>query len=349
MYESLFNDRLQNLTTPQFSKDEYGGVNKKYKFKCNKCSSEFLDSLDDGNIPLCPLCFPKSQSQKFEFEIYKYIKEIYNNSVILHDKTILNKLELDIYIPDKKIAIECNGNYFHSEISGCKTKKYHLNKTELCEKQGIQLIHIFEDEWVFKRSIVESRIKKLIINEKNKIYARNCIIKEISYNEKSNFLNEYHIQGNDVSQYYIGCFYKNELISVMTFSRCRFIKDNQIELTRFCSSKNVIGSFGKLLKYFIKNYKPKKIISYADRRFSIGNVYETLNFKKIGNTPPNYFYIFRKSYLKRMHRFNFKKSSLHKKLSLYNKNISEWDNMKLNGYDRIWDCGSIKYELNIND
>ena len=168
----------------------------------------------------------------------------------------------------------------------------------------------------------------------------------------------YHIQGICQSSIQLGAYYNNNLVSVMTFGKQRRImgfknnnnnNNNNYELLRFATSQNVVGIGGKLLSYFIKNYDPKKIISYADKRWthSTNNVYEKIGFKKINNGTPNYWYIHKKNFQRRYHRFSFRKTELNKKLQTFDPTLTEWENMQLNGYDRIWDCGSLKYEWGI--
>jgi len=121
-------------------------------------------------------------------------------------------------------------------------------------------------------------------------------------------------------------------------------KSNIWEMYRFCSNNgiSITGGASKLFKYFIKNYSPESIISYADKRWSIGNLYIKMGFNKVSESFPNYFYV--QNYYKRYHRFNFRKNVLVKKLKIFDPNLSEWENMKNNGWDRIWDCGTIKFE-----
>jgi len=267
----------------------------------------------------------------------------------------IGNIELDIYIPDKKIAIECNGLYWHSELQG-KDKSYHLNKTEKCESSGIRLIHIFDDEWNNKKEIIKNKLLHILgMNNIKRIYARECAIKELLLNEKDNFLVENHIQGKDKSNIYIGLYKDGELVSVMTFSNKRISLGNKIknkseyELIRFASKYNVIGGASKLFNYFIKKYNPKSVISYADRRFTVigNNVYEKLGFSFVSYTKPNYFYT--NDYNKRLHRFNFTKSRIITKFN-GNPQLTEWENMQTLGYDRIWDCGHLKYEwINLFD
>ena len=249
-----------------------------------------------------------------------------------------------------KIAFEINGLYWHSENSGGINKNYHLNKTKSCSFYGISLIHIFENEWIHKTEIVKSIIKTLLrTNTIVKINARECKIKEVTESDKNTFLNQNHLQGEDKSTIKLGLYNKNDLVSIMTFRKSsRFDKTSDWELVRFCNLINTIvnGGASKLLKHFIKHYNPKNIVSYSDRRYFTGKIYETLGFNFVSHTPPNYHYLIN-NYKDIRHRMSFQKHKLEKLLKIYNPSLSEWENMKNNGYDRIWDCGHGKYFLKI--
>jgi len=192
----------------------------------------------------------------------------------------------------------------------------------------------------------------LNVSDATIIHARKCTIKEIDTKTKNKFLDKFHLQGADRSKIKLGAFYEEQLISVMTFSKGSIAKggktkDNEYELNRFCSDYNfrITGISSRLFKHFIRNYSPKKIYTYADKRWSDGNLYDNLNFKFVHSTDPNYWYMVKDgSFFIRKHRFNFRKSELENKLKNFNPDISEWKNMQINGFDRIWDCGNIKYE-----
>jgi very-short-patch-repair endonuclease len=344
VYDRISSD---NRFSPKFSFNEYSGINNKYEFSCNKCSLEFEYNVNNGKYPMCPKCDTKDNT--FEIEIEEFIKTIYDGKIHLHNRTILGKKELDFYLPEINVAIEFNGNYWHSEYTGGKHKKYHLDKTEQCEKSGIQLIHIFEDEWLLNKEIVKSKLRSILKCNKNSVYARNCIVKEIKSKQKNEFLEKNHIQGKDRCKIKLGLFHEDELISVMTFGDLRISlgnkpQQNHYELIRFSSSIRCIGGASKLFKYFTKNYKPKQIISYADRRFSIGNLYNVLGFNLVSKTEPNYWYFHLNSKVnKRHHRSSFQKHKLPKLLNTFDPKLTEWQNMKLNGYDRVWDCGNLKF------
>lgn len=267
-----------------------------------------------------------------------------NLDIIENSKKIISPFELDIFIPEKNIAIEYNGLYWHSEEK--KEKNYHLKKTLLCEEKGIFLIHIFEDEWLFKREIVESRIKQILgLNNGIKINARDCEIKEIDNHTKNIFLEKFHILGKDKSTVInLGAFYKNNLISVMTFSHGNIAKGSKrkeeiFELNRFCSDYNYLvrGIAGKLLSHFKNNYIWKEIFSYCDRRWSSGDLYKKLGFETDGKIRLNYWY---SEGVNRIHRFSMrKKKDEPKDIPEYILRLSE-------GYIRIWDCGNLKFNIN---
>ena len=294
------------------------------------------DHLKGSNCPKCAKSFLKKS--KPETELSNYIESLLSDSVVdFNNISILNGLELDIVANDN-LAIEFNGNYWHSELQG-KDKNYHLNKTKKCEDQNIQLLHIFEDEWIEKSTIWKSIINSKL-NKSNKIYARKCRIEEVIPKDKNKFLNYNHLQGRDRSNVNLGLYYEDELVSIMTFCKSRFNKQYEWELSRFASKLNttVVGGASKLLSAFKKTYNPNSIITYANRRYSNGNLYKQLGFTFSHYSNPNYFY--RKNTITRYSRHQFQKHKLKDKLDIFDSKLSEWENMKLNGYDRIWDCGN---------
>lgn len=277
-----------------------------------------------------------------EQEIFSFIQANYNGKIVCRDRSIIYPLELDIYIPDLNIGIEYNGIYWHSENNG-KDRKYHLNKFNQCRDKGVRLIQIYDIEWSNKTDIVKSRLLHSL-NQSNRIFARKCNIVEVSQKQKRQFLNENHIQGDCSSNINIGLEYNNTLYSIMTFSSHRFGNSIQFELIRFASILNhsVIGGANKLFKHFVKTYHPTSIISYCDLRWGLGNVYNQLGMIQQQNTPPNYFY-FKPNDTQLRSRQQFQKHKLINKLPHFDPTLSEWENMKFNGYYRIWNCGNAKF------
>jgi len=294
-------------------------------------------------------------------KLEEFIKENVNIKFIENNRKILNGKEIDLIDEKNKIGIEINGNIFHTELFGGKDKNYHLNKTELALKEGYDLIHIFSDELLNNPTLIINKINHILnLNESTKIHARKCIISEnIAKNDKSIFLNENHIQGNDKSKISIVAHYNDEIVGIMTFDNKRYMnKSNNhnntvYELARFTIKNEYVitGIASRLLSYFIKTYEPTKIISFADRRWtpnSNNNLYSKLGFELTKTLKPDYWYFNPKySRDKRFHKFGFGKNSIKKKFpSHYNENKTEWEMMQELGFDRIWDCGKFKYELN---
>ena len=296
------------------------------------------------DIELCPILNPilvVDGTSDIEKDILLYIQSIYSGEIIENDRTVLNGKELDIYIPDKKLAIEFNGLYWHSEMY--KDKMYHQNKVMECSKKDINLIHIWEDDWFEKREIIKDIIKtKLGLN--NKIFARKCEIKDVSSIDAKKFIDEYHIQGNINAKIRIGLYYNNELVEIATFGKLRNImhskgSDDQYELYRLCSKGGytIVGGFSKLIKYFIDKYNPEQIITYASLDISNGGVYNKI-FEQQKITSPGYYWT-KNGY--KYHRSNFTK---HKLVDMgYDKNKTEDEIMHELGYYKLYDSGNIKF------
>lgn len=342
------------LLLDEYSVNKDGNTSLPYNFKCLKCNNIFTSTvMGSGKIPICRKCFPLVKNSKLE----EYIRDFLNNNNINHldnNRKLLNGKEIDLLIPNINLGFEINGNYYHSEIGGEKDRNYHLNKSKLAYDKDIKLIHIFEDELLYKKDIVLSRLSNLLNLNSNKIFGRKCQIKEVPKKEAIEFLTKNHIQGTSIDKIRLGLFYNDELVSLMTFGGLRKVLGSSYiegswELIRFCNKLNtsVIGGFSKIIKYFIKTYNPSNLITYADIRWSgldkLNNVYAKNGFTHISNTPPNYWYLKVGEYNHRFHRFNFRKDVLVKEG--FDTKLTEFEIMKLKGYDRIWDCGNMKFEL----
>ena len=273
----------------------------------------------------------KPNNSSVEKEVREYINQYYKT---IDNKKYLDGKEIDIYIPELNIGIEFNGDYWHNEY--CKEVNYHQNKSLLAEEKNIFLYHIFEYEWETKREQIINQLNNLLGVNQEKIYARCCIIKEVSNEEKNVFLKINHLQGNDVSSIKLGLYYNSELVSIMTFVKPRFYKKYQYELSRFCSKAgcNVIGGASKLWCYFISTYNPTSVISYSNIAHTRGKLYEKLGFKLQNISEPNY--VWCKSG-KILTRYQCQK---HKLLEQGYTGNSESDIMHNLGYYRIFDCGN---------
>lgn len=290
---------------------------------------------------ICLNCNPIDiKSSSFEIEIGIFLDSL-NINFEKRNRSILDGLELDYFLPEYNLAIECNGLYWHNELF--KSKKYHINKTIKCRSKSIDLLHIWEDDWKYKKDIIKSIIKNKLNITDDKIWSRKCIIRDVSTNEYRKFLEENHIQGYSSSTYNIGLYYNDELVSLMTFGWRRTNNKREYELIRFCNKINysVIGSASKLFKYFLNNNNNNNnefISSYSDISLFTGGIYDILGFKMVGLSEPNYFWIV--DGIKR-HRYNFSKRKLVKEG--YDINKTEVEIMNDRGYWRIFSTGQEKW------
>lgn len=345
-YESFANKvKLVHEGNLDVTKFEYKGSQVKGIVICKKHNYEFINTpnglLQGIGCPKCGNSISKGEGEVEEF--LKSFTEVTRRS----RKIIDNNREIDIFLPEYNVGVEYNGLYWHSDVF--LENNYHLNKTKSMEDQGYKLIHIFEDEWLNNKDIIKSRLKNIIGVTDNKIFARKTEIREISSKISSKFLKENHLQGSVNSSVKIGLYYEDKLVSVATFGKLRKSmgsksKEGVYELYRFCNklNTNVVGGASKLLKYFIKEYSPKEIISYADRRWSNGDLYTKIGFELVSKTRPNYFYT---RGVVRENRFSYRKDIL--VAEGFDENKTEREIMKERGYNRIYDCGTLKFSYKI--
>lgn len=293
-------------------------------------------------------------------EIDPEIRIIQNSRTIVDD----NHTELDLYLPDYKFAIECDPTCTHNSSvadpwgGDPKPRSYHKRKTDLCEKKGIFLLHIFGYDWTHRKEIILSMIHNILQSNDSVIYGRKCTVKEVSGVDAANFLDANHRQGNASSPVRLGLYYNNELVSLMTFGHMRGTigtgkedLEDCWELVRFCSKINtsVIGAASKLLKHFVNNYNPERIRSFSDRAHTSGKLYKTLGFTEVTRSDPGYVWINVVSD-QAFHRASTQKQNLKRFLKddSIDLNKTEREIMVEHGYVQVFDSGTITWEWKNN-
>lgn len=236
--------------------------------------------------------------------------------------------ELDIWVKEKRVAIEFNGGYWHSDVK--VPKEYHIQKSLECEEENVFLLHIFEWEWAQKKDIMKSIVANALGVTPYKISARKTEVRTPSTEELKEFLNNNHRQGYRASSEALGLYYEGELVSVMTFTRPRYgkvVDGESWELSRFCSKlfTSVIGGASKLFKAFRTKYPADSIISYSDIAHTRGRLYEILGFELRYRTKPNYVWFKRGEVLSR-HQCQMP---------------NEDEEMRKRSYYKVYDCGSL--------
>lgn len=278
-----------------------------------------------------------------ERELLKFIQSIYPGQIIENDRSVLVGKELDIFLPELNLAFEFNGVYWHNEFN--KPKYYHQEKSLECLEMGVQLIHIWEDDWNCRPDVVKDFIKSKLHLSEISIGARKCDVRTVSNKDANIFLDRYHIQGKVSGGQSLGLYYKDNLVEIMTFGQLRKNmggnpETGHYEIYRVCSKSgyNVQGGFSKLLKYFEDTYNPVKVITYANLDYTYGNVYMKCGFVKDILSGPTYTWVVDGI---RRHRSNFQKSKLEE--CRKNPELTESEVMHTRGYWRCWDAGKIRF------
>ncbi len=319
--------------------------------KCNVCGKEYEITLKSllyrlrTRMTPCVICNPL-YGEGGE----RYISEYLARLGIKHDvrnRSVISPMEVDILIEDKKLCIEYNGLYRHSELQ--KDKNYHIKKLQRVTEAGYSLITIWEDDWFKKTDIVKSRLNNVLGKNTQKIYARNCKVIEIDQKTVSDFLNKNHLQGNVNSSVRLALVYNDEIVSVMTFGKLRKMnnsisKEGEWELYRFCNScfTTVVGSANKLFSYFLKNFKVVKVISYADKCWtsvSGKTVYDKMGFKLEGETGINWWWVIDNE---RINRFAYRRDVVSKKFGI-DADKSSIEKMHEVGFYRVFGSGNFRY------
>jgi hypothetical protein len=240
-----------------------------------------------------------------------------------------------------KVAIEYCGLYWHSEQQG-KHKNYHKNKMDACERVGYRLITIYSDEWEQRRDIVKRKLMHVFgCSTEPRIFARQCTVGVVQRNECKAFLTANHLQGDGPGSIRLGLYFNDTLVAIMLFTQG---KERQYTLTRYATCMQVVGGFSKLLTHFKRSVDWNQIVSFADKRWSDGNMYIVTGWTKNRMLLPDYYYS-PDGHI-RIHKFNYRRKRLPNRLVNFDPTLSETQNCRNNKILRIWDCGKIRFTLN---
>ncbi len=294
-----------------------------------------------------------SQSEK---AIVEYMRAFYGGPILENDRKVLGgKGELDIYLPEKGLAIEFNGCYWHSDavwVSACavppdetrlRAKHRHFEKYKQCLQKGIRLLQIFEDDFEDRRDIALSVIRNALGAASRRIFARKCVVRDVPIEVYRAFLEANHLQGYSYADVRKGLYFGDELVELVGVNTKGTHRDEP-EMVRLCSKMDtsVVGGFSKLLKAS----DCSSLVSYVDPFVFSGSGYAKVGFKVDGVNAPTYFYV-RRGYHKRIPRYMFMRDRIKAlyergELRYYNPEETEAVNMYKNDYYRIWNCGTIR-------
>ena len=305
---------------------------------------------------LYPLPFSEHHTNNFNY--YHKLEESRNPEnwpqaarLPYHDYRGFKFLNLNEYFVTDLILEETNEKF------------YYDTKVEYAKRGILYIPFYFNELDVYKSSLIAYSMLRNRYAKKfgNIIYAytgqdfiryntRKLIVKAVNNEDEFKFFSDYHIQGYLASSVCLGLYtVDDKLISAMSFREPKSANwrgENHFELLRFCSKLNssVPGAASKLFKYFVDHYNSELVVTFCDVRFSSINpletVYPKLGFDYDGYSRPNYKY-YKDGQL--YSRQKFMKSRLDKLLPDFDPNLTEFENMRRNGYARLYDCGNFRF------
>lgn len=328
----------QGFTVISAPATEFSVSSNMFHLRCED-GHEFRRNLAGWNrwVITCPEC-SKTRSS-YEKDLVRRLRQFYDGEIQTTNRTVIAPLEIDVYLPEIRLGIEINGDYWHSRTDTVTDAHRHLRKTIAAESVGITLLQVNEREWISKSELVLSKVRAKL-GRVRRIFARKCKLGVPSFEEAREFLNANHLQGaTHYAPIRYGLYEGDNLVAIATYGIPRFNKKYEYELLRFAVLKDtsVVGGFSKLLHHFINERQPKNIISYADRRYSSGNVYQRCGFIELTPSNPNYVYLKGGDVLT---RYQCQKHKLSKFLDSFDDSISEAQNMFNNGWRQLHDCGN---------
>lgn len=328
-----------------YSKAQYSNALEKVLIVCKK-HGEFwqlpAQHVSCGNG--CPRCANVGPS-KGQIEMFEFINSVVPAELEVKFKT--GTARHDILIPSLNIAVEHHGLIWHSSKFQKDTRS-DFKKHKLAAGEGVRTIHIYEDEWAFKRPVVE-RLLLSAFGKLDRVFARKTKLVTVNRETACLFFETNHLQGAPKCSLFLGLEYDGELVACMAFGIARSIRRNTDrrlwELYRYAATKTVVGGAGKLLKAFLELNLCDRLVSYSDERLFTGNMYQALGFTLEHTTPPDYCYTSGKPKDGRIHKSRFQRSHLAKKFDNFDESLNESENCKNNGFYQIFDCGKKRWML----
>ena len=277
---------------------------------------------------------------------------------ISRDRTILKPKEIDIYLPEHKIAVEYCGMYWHSfgDIKAEKEGKHkHFEKYIACKEKGIRLITVYETEWEQRSTAIRRLLRNIVGKSRGKLMARKCQLGIPTTQEAADFYERYHPQGGAGSGDHYGLYWRGKLVACMRFSfgsndRGVGAKKRVWTLTRYATRINVAGGASRLFRAFITEHKPLQVKSFSDNRYFDGGMYSTLGFALDEEIAPDYQVWSKKTGIRP--KSHYQRGGLQKRLDEHGVDEifdadtdtrTEAEMTYLMGARRIYDCGKKRW------
>jgi len=355
-------------------------------FMCNDCGQEFVLTKNPSGVSTilnarvkskagnpCPYCGKSPVSLHRMNTAEAELQEIYPNFTLrCYRPEWMEGLELDLFDPEAKVAIEFHGLIWHSTYkkSDAHAAALHERKADLCERNGVQLLQIFETEWVSRRQCVLDKIDAIFHRDMTRVFARKLELRELNDAAGRTLVNDFmdrnHIQGHASCQWAVGLFCEGEPMAVCTFKYgTAYAAGGQTdgtekywELNRYATRLHfsVVGGITRCVKAFMRTHVDvDRIVSFADRRWTCPSrsAYSSSGFVETGRSPSNYVYtdlnplhpVHNKQFMRKSQILRRAEADpLSKEAKIYSPDLTETEMSRRLGFFRLYDAGKIRYE-----
>lgn len=276
---SELNDLAVNEVTVRSNQYAYFRCSSK---RCNNIFREKICAVTSTN-GLCPDCRNRTYSDA-EKDLAEYIKNLGFN-IVTNIKLTGNSQTFDIYVPERKIAIEYNGLYWHSERNG-RGKDYHFDKLADCAKSGIRLIYIWDDLYTSHPRLVERYLRKELGVDKLKINFNECTIQYIDTDTATEFLEENSMLGYRTALSHLGIYYNGNIEGLLSFN---MYNNGVCEIVQYSDIHHIIGCLSGALKYILSKNNINTFYAVSDNTISNGKEFKDSGFEFIEALEPDYY------------------------------------------------------------
>ena len=310
------------------------------KLRCRLCGNvdiKLLSTLDTW----CRSCDRSGSAD--EASLRDFVRTL--GVTPIQTRAVISPLQLDCYVSERKFAVELNGLFWHSEFRSSDPER-HEHKTQTCKAAGIALLHVFDDEWRDKRSIVESMIRHRLGLTPLRLSARQCEIVELNDAERREFFERCHIDGDAPRA--LSTFGlrhpQHGIVAAMSlrwpFSAGRRAR-GELEIARWCCALNtsVAGACSRLVstaRCIAVGLNARALVTYMDRRHGDGRGYLSAGMRHVGSTPPRFWWTDGK---RRLGRLTVKADA--------RRGLTEKQVAAERGVSRIYCCGNDVYEVKL--
>lgn len=325
------------------------GMRKKLIWICEKGHKRKQSVYSATKYPNCPQCMQWGTSM-LEQEVIAYVKSILPKDVEIkeNDRKLISPKELDIYIPELSVAVEFNGLYWHSEANG-KSKNYHYNKWKQCKSKNVQLFTIWEDDWLYRKEHVKSQLSTLLCTPGKQLstHASKLSVKEVDKNKAKEFYNSSYLKEFSSDSNYCALVdsEKDSMCALLTWKQ---VDEKVVIIEDYCEKDSIVNGLEKLIHRILKrinNKNVENIIAHIDNSSAHGASFEKIGFMQVQGVERNFSYVVKRE---RVHESHMSAVFFKDNQELVYDSDLTLEELKIkNGITKLWDCGKIRYVLNL--